>query len=440
MVESPLLIGNYIASGACGSAFEIEGDPTKVIKIARLIDYKYGKNDELEISSIKNDPQNNYTGWIGGIALNEFQAVLFEKLAEMTLENKEYTTTLPKTYAFTSGEMTQELLDDIEKSQEKYGWDRSEFSEFMNSFTVGDIVKPGTRIGMWIIERVERIGVGFGRAKPYEELNKWLIEHNMVVRDTVNIGNFGYRANGDVVWFDAGVCAWPIEKDWYNSNDIKKQNMYYGFGLAFVGDIRENSINSKIDAYNTAIETGEFIKRWWQTEEEKTDIIKFVAESEVIGKYVGSGAGGSVYALNGNKILKIVRLNHTFKNQDINKDQAEFIEDVYLRKRGGKTISPHFVNLYHYNKGDATKELTDIINQKAQNNHSILKEGEPIALWIMERLPNIGSANDVYEGKIQLNQWAKSIGYDLYDLQTSNYGSREDGTFVAFDPWPKKID
>ena len=58
----------------------------------------------------------------------------------------------------------------------------------------------------------------------------------------------------------------------------------------------------------------------------------------------------------------------------------------------------------------------------------------------MERLPNIGSANDVYEGKIQLNQWAKSIGYDLYDLQTSNYGSREDGTFVAFDPWPKKID
>lgn len=256
----------------------------------------------------------------------------------------------------------------------------------------------------------------------------------------MNTGNFGYRANGDVVWFDAGVCPWPIKKDWgVRSADIKQQNMYYGFGYAFAGRSDMNSINTEIDKYNTAIETDNFVKKWWQTEEERADIIKFVAESEVIGEYVDSGAAGSVYALNGDKILKIVRLNHTYNNQDINKDQAEFIEDVYLRKKQGEKISPYFVNLYHYNKGDATKELTDIINQKAQNNHSILKEGEPIALWIMERLPNIGSANDTYEGKIQLKRWAKSIGYDIYDLHSGNYGSREDGEFVAFDPWPQKI-
>ena len=55
MGDSPILIGKYLGSGACGSAFEIEGDSTKVIKIARLIDYKYGDNDELEISSIINN-------------------------------------------------------------------------------------------------------------------------------------------------------------------------------------------------------------------------------------------------------------------------------------------------------------------------------------------------------------------------------------------------
>ncbi len=437
MGDSPILIGKYLGSGACGSAFEIEGDSTKVIKIARLIDYKYGKNDELEISSIKNDPQNNYSGWLGGIALNEFQAVLFEKLAEMTIANEEYTTTLPKTFAFTSGEMTQELLDDIDKSHNKYGWDRGKFREFMNSFTVGDIVNPGTRIGMWIIERVEKVGVSFGRAKHYEQLNKWLIEHNMVVRDTMNEGNFGYRDNGDVVWFDAGVCPWPIQKDWGASEDVKKQNMYYGFGEAFAGRMIDTVINIEIDKYNTAIETGNFIKKWWQAEDE-ADIIRFVAESEVIGDYIDAGAAGSVYALNGDKILKIVRLNHTFNDQDINKDQAEFIEDVYLRKKGGETISPHFVNLYHYNRGDATKQLTEIINEKAEQSHSILKEGEPIALWIMERLPYVGKASNVFEGKLALKEWAKSIGYDMYDLHDGNYGSREDGTFVAFDPWPSK--
>ena len=102
MTEGPILIGRYLGSGACGSAFLVEGDDTKVIKIARLTDYKYADDgsERLEISDILSPQRNLNAQWIGGIALNEFQAIMFEKLAQMEMVGESYTSTLPKTYSF----------------------------------------------------------------------------------------------------------------------------------------------------------------------------------------------------------------------------------------------------------------------------------------------------------------------------------------------------
>lgn len=442
MTEGPILIGKYLGSGACGSAFLVEGDDTKVIKIARLIDYKYadGGNDKLEISSI-NEPQRNLKyGWVGGIALNEFQAIMFEKLAQMEMVGESYTSTLPKTYSFISGEMQQALLDDITLSRRKYNWDNSKYQELMNSFSVSNGFFPGTRIGLWVMERLERVG-GYIEGTPWTELNEWLFNHNMIVRDTQNTGNYGFRKDGTIAWFDPGVCPWPIKKEWEYSNNVQLQNLYNGFKQAYGG-------TSKLVQYENAIESGNYIQKHWQSEDgESHDIIKFLSESEeVIGKYIDAGAAGSVYALNGDKVLKIVRLNHLYSGQPINKQQADFIEDVYIRKLDGEPINKHFVDIQHYNRGTATKELTEIVNEKAKKKHSQLKKGEPIAIWVMERLPVIGDRTDEegrtishYKEKRELKEWAKSIGYDIYDLHDANYGSRKDGTWVAFDPWPKRM-
>lgn len=440
MTEEPILIGKYLGSGACGSAFLVEGDDTKVIKIARLIDYKYtdsGK-DKLEISSIKDTQRNLNYGWLGGIALNEFQAIMFEKLAQMEMLGESYTSTLPKTYSFTSGEMQQTLLDDITLSRNKYAWDINKYQELMNSFSVSNGLFPGTRIGLWVMERLERVG-GRIEGKPWIELNEWLLDHNMIVRDTQNRGNYGFRYDGTIAWFDPGVCPWPIKKEWESSNNVQLQNLYNGFKEAYGG-------KSKLIEYENAIESGNYLQKHWQSEDgESHDIIKFLSESEeVIGKYIDAGAAGSVYALNGDKVLKIVRLNHTYGGQDINKDQAEFIEDVYIRKLEGEKINKHFVDIKHYNRGSATKELTDIVNEKTKKEHSKLKKGEPIAIWVMERLPKIGDVrkDGRYVGHDEeerdLKMWARGLGYSLQDLHSGNYGSRKDGTWVAFDPWPKK--
>ena len=43
------------------------------------------------------------------------------------------------------------------------------------------------------------------------------------------------------------------------------------------------------------------------------------------------------------------------------------------------------------------------------------------------------------EEERELKEWARSIGYNIHDLHDENYGSRKDGTWVAFDPWPKRM-
>lgn len=419
-----------------------------------MIDYKYGADGELEVSSIKEDPQRNLGNeWLGGVALNEFQSILFEKLAEMTMLGQEYTTTLPKVYGFTTGEMNPQLLADLELSQAKYGWPKSRLNQILSGFYTRDAQSPGSRIGLWVMETLLRGGENDKTAddvkkaeQNYEHLNGWLINHNMIVRDTKNIGNYGFRENGQVVWFDPASCPWPINREYGRSPDVRLQNLYFGFGLGFVGSTQDRYIDGELKKYENSIENNTFTQTWWQTEEHKNVVLEFLAEAEVIGEYIDAGAAGSVYALNGDKVLKIVRLDHKFNGQDINKDQAEFIEDIYLDKmKNNEPINKHFVDIYHYNRGDATEELTEIVNKKAQKQHSKIREGEPIALWIMERLPNVGDKgsstkwyNEKQSGMADLRNWAGSKGYRIHDLHEGNYGSRKDGTWVAFDPWPMK--
>jgi hypothetical protein len=40
--------------------------------------------------------------------------------------------------------------------------------------------------------------------------------------------------------------------------------------------------------------------------------------------------------------------------------------------------------------------------------------------------------------KNRINEWGQKHGYTIHDLHDSNYGVRNNGSFVAFDPWPTK--
>ncbi len=262
------LIGNFIAAGACGFAFNVVGEPNMVIKVCRLVDYEY--IDPPTISDF-NDKQNvayRQMAWAGGIALNEFQAILFSQLYEMQRGGEEITPHLPKIYAFSSGEMQQSMMDEITRSYEFYNWSSSNYQTIISNFHahIGR-TQPGTRIGLWIMEKVERAGQyekGAGDSPNARtqvvELNKWLREHNYIVRDTENQGNWGFRkGTNEVVWFDPGVSPWPIKDEWRNDENVQLRNIYHLFMAGY---------GNRLDEYRRKLENPQDYDREWHQAED----------------------------------------------------------------------------------------------------------------------------------------------------------------------------
>ena len=260
------LIGNFIAAGACGFAFDVVGEPNMVIKVSRLVDY--GGVNPITISDF-NANKSSYGDMVfaGAIGLNEFQAILFSQLYDMQKKGEETTPHLPKVYAFSSGEMQQSMLDEITRAYEYYSWSRSYYRAIMDNFHARK-GKPGTRIGLWIMERVERAGKydkqgadSSNAEKQVVALNKWLREHNYVVRDSVNAGNWGFRKGTDeIVWFDPGVSPWPIKPEWEDDENIQLRNMYYLFKEGYGG--------GEIAKYKRKLENPtEYDEGWHQAED-----------------------------------------------------------------------------------------------------------------------------------------------------------------------------
>ena len=176
-----------------------------------------------------------------------------------------------------------------------------------------------------------------------------------------------------------------------------------------------------------------------------------IRDAEVIGDYFNEGLGGSVFRMSSGDVLKVVSLERDAYDDDpevtgrVNRNQQEFIEDIYLQELEGKDRFPNeFVDIKHYNRGFAGPELVKLVNEELprKTKHSI-RVGEKIAYWVMEYVPTIGQGNmskaRIEGGKRRLLAWAKKNGYGMIDLHNENYGERKDGSFVAFDPWPQTL-
>jgi hypothetical protein len=171
-------------------------------------------------------------------------------------------------------------------------------------------------------------------------------------------------------------------------------------------------------------------------------------EAEIIGANIGDGMGGNVFQLPNGDALKVVALDTKYGDDAINQDQADFIEMLWLkklkrRKEGRKDKIPDdFVKIKHYNRGYAGPKLVELVNSEVVKHK--LKIGDKIAYWVMEYVPVIGNGEmtsaRIRGGENRIKRWMNLLGYDVFDLHQDNYGEREDGSFVAFDMWPKKMD
>ena len=258
------LIGNFIAAGACGFAFDVVGEPNMVIKVCRLVDYE--SIIPHSISDFGATQQSKYKNmdFSGGIALNEFQAILFSQLYNMQKTGEEITPHLPKVYGFSSGEMWPELMEEITNSYDFYNWSPSRYNTIVQNFiprfwgvNEGKVI-PGTRIGLWIMERLEgadaydKTDEDENKArKQVVALNKWLRKHNYIVRDTKNQGNWGFRKGTDeIVWFDPGVSPWPIKQEWKDDEDVQLRNMFYLFLGGFGSISKYDKMLEDVDRYD----------------------------------------------------------------------------------------------------------------------------------------------------------------------------------------------
>ena len=170
-------------------------------------------------------------------------------------------------------------------------------------------------------------------------------------------------------------------------------------------------------------------------------------QAEIIGDYLAHGIGGSVFRLPSGDVMKVVSLENDMKGEggSLNRDQASFIETLWLKQLANENaFSDDFADIKHYHRGYAGPKLTQLVNgESPAYKDRPLKVGERVAYWVMEYIPTIGRG-DMSEARIRgakdrLNTWAAKHGYKIEDLHASNFGEREDGTFVAFDPWPTKV-
>jgi len=167
-------------------------------------------------------------------------------------------------------------------------------------------------------------------------------------------------------------------------------------------------------------------------------------EAEIIGEYLSHGVGGTTFRLPSGDVLKIVSLEkdgYDLEGQP-NREQAEFIEDLWTQQLGGKSpFISDFVKIKHYNRGYAGQKMVELVN--SEDTHHPLSMREKIAYWVMEYVPTIGAGTmdsaRINGAKARLEDWAEYHGYTLDDMHKDNFGQREDGSFVLFDGWPTKI-
>jgi len=167
-----------------------------------------------------------------------------------------------------------------------------------------------------------------------------------------------------------------------------------------------------------------------------------------LGNYYACGELGVVFEEKGfpNWLVKVINQDAEDDENLLNMYQSQFFERVWEEQkfRG-------LPKLKYFWEGECETVVKNhlthtILKSKSQTQVNILDldEGDLISIWIMERLDKIGTDHSkplsyTVEGVAEaaLNIW-EDYGVIIEDLHEGNYGQRDDGSFVIFDPMPMR--
>ncbi len=251
-------IGTLIGKGESGYVFDVVGQPDQVIKIVQIRPGDEAGNprpfrEAFPRSSVRSKK----------IARNELQANLFARLVKVKFNSH-----LPFIYDFGIQSGGNELQQDIYDSYKNYGWSAQDWNDMLTEFS-GD-----SRVAWWVMEKIpymiynnwggnmpEKPTAGWSSREyqkyypkeqsAYEDLTHELLgEASIILRDTKNPANMGYREDGTPVWFDPTVSTWPISRNMRNSSRLLDREKYDLFADAFGVD--------QISRYSKSIEDGSY--------------------------------------------------------------------------------------------------------------------------------------------------------------------------------------
>jgi len=221
------MFGKLIGAGVGGFVFDSTLHENHCYKIVAL------PERPLKFYGLKSEVGRVY-------AMNENQADLFRHLAKQD----KTTSALPEVYNYYEGENNRNLMEATRQEN------------FYLPLPVGQ------SIAVWEMEKIPCISfnnfcdVQHPQKNPlenpqYQSLLHYLLNEGWVVRDIASDDNYGYRRNGEQVWFDPVVAPWPkggITPAMKNSSNPTKANQYDSFVAAYGSNqlsLLRQSINDK---------------------------------------------------------------------------------------------------------------------------------------------------------------------------------------------------
>ena len=275
-------LGSYIGSGSQGSVWQHASEPDKIIKVMKgfpvmkdgeMDAFQYDRYLERRLGSHKWALEQE--NWMFAPMANKMVLYLFRETMAMRKDNLALPSGQVKVYAIE--DQIFELKDmrrlyNIIVKDGNFGEGSLEAQQFKRDWLT--ILSPGHRHGYLMVqEKLERIGgrsraAGQERPKVFEEWSTFLWEDfGLVTRDTKNPGNYGFRANKELVIYDPVVAPLPEQNDWSSRNVFNRLRyayfVYLFTDIPKINDIDEHDaheVNKIIRRFERQIIAGNFYR------------------------------------------------------------------------------------------------------------------------------------------------------------------------------------
>jgi len=243
------MVGDYISGGATGWVFEHSREPDKVIKIMKafprvgpkvLDAFEYDTYLSERHKARYNPNHRDYDHeWSVSMLWRpmsaKMQVYLFDELMSYQRSGTQIPSGLVRVFDSTKQSLPLQFVKDIHEEIMTEDMDLAE--AWGDNFL--SVKGPGHR--MSYVVSMERLNVpekfGRSRLRPrvevFKEVSGFLWDNlNLVTRDTAAAGNYGFRANKELVIFDPIVSPLPLVQEWMAS-DVYDRLRYNYFSYLF---------------------------------------------------------------------------------------------------------------------------------------------------------------------------------------------------------------